>query len=179
MTAPVFTRILVGWDGSPGATAGLTSALRLTAADGGRVTALAVVPGFAHVEDAEERAQAVEDVRTPLRAEFDAVIARTDLVAGQQVSLEFAEAADVARALDQYAANHPIGLVVVGLHGREGLLHPKMGHVASHAVRVSRCPVLVVPEPGGPVPYPGAGDQEHGSRLGSFFHPFRHRESTA
>lgn len=171
MPGPLFGRVLVGWDGSTGATAGLTLALRLTAADGGRVTALAVVPGYAHVEETAERERAIEDVRAPLREAFESVVAAAELSPGQHASLEFTEAVDVAGALDQYAASHPIGLVVVGLHGREGLLHPKMGHVASHAVRVSHCPVLVVPDPGRSAAGPGWTEP---SRIASLFHPFRH-----
>lgn len=171
----VFTRILVGWDGSPGAVKGLQLALALSACDAGMVTALAVVPGFAHVEDAGARERAVSEAREPLREVFEDVINATELVSGQRVTLEFAEAADAARAVDRYTATHPVGLVVVGLHGREGLLHPKMGHVASHAVRISRCPVLVVPdsETAALHPEPAAG---HDSRVSNLFHPFRHRD---
>lgn len=176
MPGPLFSRVLVGWDGSAGATAGLRLALQLTATDGGRVSALAVLPGFAHVEDAEDREQAGQDVRAPLRESYDAVLADAELVPGQSTSLEFTEAIDVAGAFDEYAATHPIGLVVVGLHGREGLLHPKMGHVASHAVRISRCPVLVVPDPGHHPAEPGSSEP---SKIATLFHPFRYRSDTA
>lgn len=176
MASSEFTRVLVGWDGSTGASAGLRIALRLTAAEGSRVTALAVVPGLGHVEDAEKREQAISEVRTPLQAAYDSVIDETDLAPGQQASLEFVEAADIAKALNRYTAMHPIGLVVVGLHGREGLLHPRMGHIASQAVRAGRCPVLVVPEPGIPAAYPSEDDAAS-SRL---FHPFRrHHEPSS
>jgi nucleotide-binding universal stress UspA family protein len=139
---------------------------------------LAVVPGYRHVEDAQERVQAERDVRAPLKAAYDAIMGSTELVPGQQAALEFIEAVDVAKTLDCYAATHPISLVIVGLHGREGLLHPKMGHVASHAVQTCHCPVMVVPEPGGSVPYP-AEDEGHGGLLSHLFHPFRDRREAA
>lgn len=177
MPAPEFTRVLVGWDGSAGASVGLELALHQTAAGGGEVTALAVVPGYTHVEDVDERKQAIEGARAPLQAAYDSVVDVTDLTPGQTVSLEFVEALDVAKALDRYSSTHPVGMVVVGLHGRGGLLHPKMGHIASHAVRTSRCPVLVVPDPGNPPPYPV--EDEERSKLSGLFHPFRHHSDLA
>lgn len=173
MLAPELSRVLVGWDGSAGASAGLALALRWTAAQGGQVTALAVIPGFVHVEDADERRQAIEDAQAQLQAAYDSVVGAAELTPDQRTSLEFVEAVDVAKALDRYADAHPVGLVVVGLHGREGLLHPKMGHIASHAARTSRCPVLVVPEPGRPASHP-SDDDSAGSKLSGLFHPFRH-----
>ena len=101
----LFSNVLVGWDGSAGAAEGLRLSLALGAPDS-RLIALAVVPGFAHVEDADERAHAVEGVRAPLRQVFDAVVAAADLTGGQHASLEFAEAGNVAEALDRYAG-HP------------------------------------------------------------------------
>lgn len=175
MLAPVFTRVLVGWDGSAGATVGLQLGCRLTAFPGGALTAVAVVPSFAHVEDATEREQAIAGVRAPLRAAYESAIAGADLNVEQYVSLEFVEEVDVARALDRYAATHPIGLVIVGLHGQEGLLHPRMGHIANRAVRIGRCPVLVVPEPGRSAAYPADDESARAKGLG-LFHPFRHRD---
>lgn len=171
-----FNRVLVGWDGSAGAVKGLQLALQLAARETGRVTALAVVHGFVHVEDAAARERALEQVRAPLREAFDAVVGAAEPVAGREATLEFSEGVDPGAAVGQYTATRPVDLVVVGLHGREGLLHPKMGHVASHAVRVSRCPVLVVPDAESAPVYPSR-DAPHDSRMSSLFHPFRHRES--
>lgn len=174
MPAAVFNRVLLGWDGSAGAVAGLCLGCRLTHDPGATLTVLAVVPGFAHVEDATERKKAGEDVRAPLRAAYESALAGVELHAEQQVSLAFVEEVDAARALDRYAAAHPFSLVIVGLHGQEGLLHPKMGHIASRAIRTSICPVLVVPEPGRAGAYP-SDDNYSGSKLSGLFHPFRHR----
>jgi nucleotide-binding universal stress UspA family protein len=169
-----FTKILVAWDGSAGAARGLELALQLSACDTGRVTAVAVVPGFAHVEDASVRERAVEDMRAPLREAFDAIVAGARTAAGQRASLCFVEGADPGRAVERYSEAHPVDLLIVGLHGREGLLHPRMGHVASHAVQASGCPVLVVPEPDGAAVH--SQRAAHDSRIASLFHPFRHRE---
>ena len=146
MSAHLFSRVLVGWDGSMASATGLRIACALTAFEEGSVTALAVVPAFNHVEDAADRENAVAASRRPLEAEYQRAMASISLHPGQRVALRFAEDSKVAEALDSYAAVQSIDLLVVGLHGKEGALHPKMGHIANHVVRESRCPVLVVPE---------------------------------
>lgn len=43
-----------------------------------------------------------------------------------------------------YAKEHEIDLIVIGTHGRSGLMHILMGSVAERIVRHSPCPVLTV-----------------------------------
>ncbi len=43
-----------------------------------------------------------------------------------------------------YAREHEIDLLVIGTHGRTGLMHVLMGSVAEKIVRKSPCPVLTV-----------------------------------
>ena len=43
-----------------------------------------------------------------------------------------------------YAREHEIDLIVIGTHGRSGLMHVLMGSVAERIVRKSPCPVLTV-----------------------------------
>ncbi|MEP3478243.1 MAG: universal stress protein [Fuerstiella sp.] len=44
----------------------------------------------------------------------------------------------------QYAKEHDIDLIVIGTHGRSGLVHLLMGSVAENVVRKAGCPVLTV-----------------------------------
>jgi len=44
----------------------------------------------------------------------------------------------------RYAKEHDIDLIVVGTHGRSGLVHMLMGSVAEKIVRKAPCPVLTV-----------------------------------
>jgi universal stress protein A len=44
----------------------------------------------------------------------------------------------------RYAREHNIDLIVIGTHGRSGLVHILMGSVAERIVRKSPCPVLTV-----------------------------------
>lgn len=44
----------------------------------------------------------------------------------------------------QYAKEHDVDLIVIGTHGRSGLVHLLMGSVAENVVRKAPCPVLTV-----------------------------------
>lgn len=48
----------------------------------------------------------------------------------------------------RYAKENEIDLIVIGTHGRSGLIHMLMGSVAEKVVRKSPCPVLTVPKSG-------------------------------
>jgi nucleotide-binding universal stress UspA family protein len=174
VAAPVFTRVLVGWDGSQAAAAGLRAGCTLTAFPSGTVTALSVVPTFSHVETDVERQLAARDARESLEAEYKRVLATIALHPEQRVCLRFIEDARVADALDTYVTQQTIDLLIVGLHGREGVLHPKMGHIANHVVKSGRCPVLVVPEPHGHDVVSLAEPPNPMSALRGLFHPTRH-----
>ena len=43
-----------------------------------------------------------------------------------------------------YARDQSIDLIVIGTHGRSGLMHVLLGSVAERIVRKSPCPVLTV-----------------------------------
>lgn len=43
-----------------------------------------------------------------------------------------------------YAKTHNVDLIVIGTHGRSGLMHVLLGSVAERIVRKSPCPVLTV-----------------------------------
>jgi nucleotide-binding universal stress UspA family protein len=57
---------------------------------------------------------------------------------------EVVEADHPAAALDAYVRQHGFDLVVLGRHGIDRAVHPRVGGVSEHQVRHSRCPVLVV-----------------------------------
>jgi len=62
---------------------------------------------------------------------------------------------DVADAIQEYVAGHPIDFVVMGTHGRRGLGRLVLGSVANRLIRRTACPVLTVRkkgEDGGEVP---------------------------
>jgi nucleotide-binding universal stress UspA family protein len=66
---------------------------------------------------------------------------------GETGSLRRVEAvrigADVSDVILKYANHQNIELIVMGSHGRSGLLHLLMGSIAEQVLRRSPCPVLV------------------------------------
>lgn len=80
------------------------------------------------------------------RAAIDAVLQETarQRVPAPTVLLEEGLATTVVPA---YAATTDADLVVVGSHGKSGLRRLVIGSTASHLLRKSRCPVLVVKNP--------------------------------
>lgn len=54
-----------------------------------------------------------------------------------------------ADAIAEYAAQHAVDLIVVGTHGRRGVVHLVMGSIAEKVVRIASCPVLTVRHRGG------------------------------
>jgi nucleotide-binding universal stress UspA family protein len=146
MGAVPFHRILVGWDCSPGAAAALRAAVALADGAETRVVALAVLKPAPQTEDAAEGA-ADFDGRQHFAQE---TFAKTkDSLPGAQrgrVSLRFAESSDAARTICDHAQEHGFDLLVVGRHGTGGVLHPRLGHVASAAAKDGRLTVLLVPQ---------------------------------
>ncbi len=65
-----------------------------------------------------------------------------------------------AEAIQQYAQDNEVDLIVMGTHGRTGFLHMTMGSVAEKVVREAPCPVLVL----GPQ-YGGHVTMEHASKI--------------
>jgi len=63
-------------------------------------------------------------------------------------------------AINQFAAELPADLVVIGSHGRSGLRHALLGSTAEKVVRKADCPVLVIkPGKAGPeLVEPGSGE---------------------
>lgn len=48
----------------------------------------------------------------------------------------------------QYGREHKIDLIIMGSHGRSGLVHAMIGSVADRVVRKAPCPVLIVKKEG-------------------------------
>lgn len=54
-----------------------------------------------------------------------------------------------ATEIIRFASEHEAGLIVMGTHGRTGLVHLLMGSVAEQVMRNAACPVLTVRCPAG------------------------------
>jgi nucleotide-binding universal stress UspA family protein len=55
---------------------------------------------------------------------------------------------DAAGQIVQFAGENNIDLIVMGTHGRSGMMRLLMGSVAEEVLRRTACPVLTIKEPG-------------------------------
>lgn len=111
----------------------------------GRVVALAVLRPVPRGEGSEEE-RAAEVARHRHQAEEAFGKARDTLPGASRtrVTLEFAQGADAARELCEYAEAHVFELLVLGRHGNGGVLHPRLGHVAEAVAKKSDLPLLLL-----------------------------------
>jgi nucleotide-binding universal stress UspA family protein len=139
-----FHRILVGWDGSKDSRQAFRTATRLAVELHAEVVVLAVLKRPSRAEAADEaaedsahrRSEVVDEMRTEARHEGAATTVR--------LRHEVIEADQTAPAFDAYAREHGFDLVVVGRHGLDRAVHPRIGGVSEHQVRHGGCPVMVV-----------------------------------
>lgn len=149
-----FRRILVGWDGSPGAAAALRAAAAIADVDGAKtngvrgneaacVTVLAVLKPAPHTEDVDEGTADLEARRAHAQETFGKALDTLSDAVRPRVTLRFAESGDAARTVCEYAHDQGFDLLVLGRHGVGGILHPRLGHVPATAARKSSLPVLL------------------------------------
>jgi nucleotide-binding universal stress UspA family protein len=139
-----FHRILVGWDGSTDSRRALRAALQLSGPLGAEVVVLAVLKRHPHAEAMDEAEEEVAARCDELASEIEAAAKDSGIACSNGVRSETVVADDPASALGRYAAEHGFDLLVVGRHGIDRALHPRVGGVTEHQVRYSPCPVLVV-----------------------------------
>ena len=138
-------RILVGWDCSPGAAAGLRAAAALAADGAAAVVVLAVLKPAPPTEDRDEGATDLDERQRFVLETFAKAREGLPDVLRERVSLEFTESGDAAGTVCEYAQEHSFDLLVLGRHGAGGVFHPRLGHVAATAARKSSMPVLLAP----------------------------------
>ena len=140
-----FRRILVGWDCSEGATAALRAAAALADPEHGHVVALAVLNPAPQTEDVAEGTADLSERQRYAQDSF--ARARDSLPTVQQarVTFRFLESGDASRAVPDYVRQHGFDLLVIGRHGTGGVLHPRLGRVASAATKDNQLTVLLLP----------------------------------
>jgi len=142
-----YRRILVGYDGSPPATAALLHAIELAAQCGAQLLAAAVarVPEYAGTVD--EVNGALEDARRYFEATLDRAAA---LAKDRGVELTtHVLVGHPAEALVRFAQDQGVDLIVVGPRGLSGVRRLLLGSVSAALVRHAPCSVLVYRERSG------------------------------
>jgi nucleotide-binding universal stress UspA family protein len=151
----MYKQILVPLDGSALAERALPVASRVAHASGGALLVLRVIPS------AELLAPPAASLAIPTAAEHERAsaylrtIAQRPDLAGLPTESVIREGDPAATILEEAASRHT-ELIILGSHGRTGLLRWVLGSVAERVARHAALPVLVVradgPIPAGPHP---------------------------
>jgi nucleotide-binding universal stress UspA family protein len=142
-TQPI-RHILVAHDFNETSDAALEYALNLARPLGARVTVLHAyeIPSLGAPEVLVLATDWTKQIGIVARERLDKLVASAS-TRGTQVAAELREGS-AWRAIDTFAREAAVDLVVVGSHGRHGLPHALLGSVAEKIVRTAPCPVLVV-----------------------------------
>jgi len=147
----MYSRILVGIDGSAGSEHALTHAIGLAKLCSAALRVIHVVDtGWLAL--GPEIAIDVEPLAAARRTAGEQLLARTrDTVrsAGLEADAALLEtgtsAQDIAGAIAEDAVRWPVDVVLLGTHGHRGLGRLMLGSVAERVARLSSVPALLVP----------------------------------
>jgi nucleotide-binding universal stress UspA family protein len=150
----MFSKILVGIDGSEYSRNAANYALDLAVKYGSELFLLAIVPSKVHHGDSSGVFGMVapsyfEEYKKEAGKWFEEIInhinKETTIDAGTRVKSEVISTPfSTAASILNYAEERDVGLIVVGTRGNSGLKKMLLGSVASDVVTYSYCPVLVV-----------------------------------
>jgi nucleotide-binding universal stress UspA family protein len=145
-------RITYASDFSPASRAAFSQALRLAKATGGELTILHVLLSPASMFVAggyvsEETWNLIEtDLRSRADQEMDALV-KEAVDAGVRATPQFVDGAIPADGIVWAAEHAKTDILVLGTHGRTGVMKVLLGSVASRVVATASCPVLTVRMP--------------------------------
>ena len=145
-------RITYASDFSPASRAAFAMALRLTKATGGELTIMHVLPSPASMFIAdgymtEETWNLIKaDVHSRASQEMDALV-KEAVNAGVRATPQFIDGSIPAEGIVSAAEHAKTDILVLGTHGRTGVMKVLLGSVASRVVATASCPVLTVRMP--------------------------------
>lgn len=140
-----FKHVLVATDFSAPSQVALNYGRDLARPSGATLHLLHVIqeiPTYYGSEVGLEVANIERNIEASVQREFDAALAGLD--AGVVVRTAISHAANIAEAINAYAAANHADIIVVGTHGRGAVSRFLMGSVAERVVRSAPCPVLTV-----------------------------------
>ena len=147
----MYKHIVVAVDGSNTSLNALQHASSLAVTGGARLTLITVANPSEYMTLAPEFLQH-ESYEAAAIAGGNEVLAEAGVsakeagVADVQTHLQVASkgAKEMAQSLVDYADSHGADLIVIGTHGRTGLMHLLMGSFAETVMRQSHLPLLVI-----------------------------------
>jgi nucleotide-binding universal stress UspA family protein len=150
----MFRRILVPVDYSEHSRHSVRVAAELAAKVGATVDLVHVSdrPTFASDgvmvrREGEEQRSLADLVRENADSDMSAFLAKLELPEGAKVSHRLCNGEPAQRLVEE-ARTGGYDLIVVGTHGRTGVLHLLLGSTAERLIRLSPVPVLVIPPKG-------------------------------
>jgi nucleotide-binding universal stress UspA family protein len=144
----MYAKILVPVDGSVTSNLGLDEAIRIAKSQGSQIRLVHVVNeyvlGYPYAPGvfAGSVIDELKDAGSKILTDTEASV-RQQGVACESVLLECLGGAAASSILDQ-AKEWPADIIVMGTHGRRGLVRLTLGSDAEHVVRMSPVPVLLV-----------------------------------
>jgi nucleotide-binding universal stress UspA family protein len=139
----MFTRVLVAYDGSPGAKRALEQAVDVTRRDDAELLSLAIeahLPRYAATVGEVDEERAFEEQACKMWAEDAAAYAQARGVAMRTVIRAGHPAQEIVRA----AAEHQADLIVLGHSGHSAVWGRFLGTTAEKVSRHATCSVLIV-----------------------------------
>jgi len=150
----MFSKILVGIDGSEYSRNAVNYALDLAVKDGSELFLLAIVPSKVHHGDSSGVFGMVspsyfDEYKKEAEKWFEEIInhinKETTIDTGTKVKSEVITTPfSTPASILNYAEERDVDLIVIGTRGNSGLKKMLLGSVASDVVTYSYCPVLVV-----------------------------------
>jgi nucleotide-binding universal stress UspA family protein len=143
-------KVIVAVDGSANAEAALPLAIQLAQAYGRPLMLARIVAPVFIVGSGVEAMKARHDVQYAEEAAAHRYLLglRQRLADEGNMNVETAElVGPVAEQLIQLAASHPGSVLVMGTHGRSGLVRAVVGSVAAEVMSRATTPVMIVPSP--------------------------------
>ncbi len=145
-------RITYASDFSQASRAAFSQALRLAKATGGELTILHVLPSPASMFVAggyvtQETWELIEsDLRSHAGQQMDALV-KEAVDTGVRATPQFADGGIPSEEIVRVAEQNKTDVLVLGTHGRSGVMKVLLGSVAARVVATASCPVLTVRMP--------------------------------
>lgn len=149
----MYRKIVVAVDGSDTSRRALDEALAIAALAHARLHAVYVIhkwslSPYSGYYDPEALAKVLREDGKIALEEARKAMAERGVPGDAEIDETQGAADDIPSCLQRCAQRQGAALVVMGTHGRHGVGRAVLGSIAEHFVRISTCPVVLVPSRG-------------------------------